>query len=51
LAARGTPAAAGVPVIGFIYGGSADTSARFVAAFRKGLSETGSAEGQNVIGS
>jgi putative ABC transport system substrate-binding protein len=30
-----------MPVVGFIYGGSADdTSARYVAAFRKGLSET-----------
>jgi putative tryptophan/tyrosine transport system substrate-binding protein len=37
-----------MPVIGFISGGSADASARFVAAFRKGLGETGSAEGQNV---
>jgi putative tryptophan/tyrosine transport system substrate-binding protein len=37
-----------MPVIGFIGGGSADASARFVAAFRKGLGETGSAEGQNV---
>jgi hypothetical protein len=37
-----------IPVIGFISGGSADASARFVAAFRKGLGETGSAEGQNV---
>ena len=37
-----------MPVIGFINGGSADASARFVAAFRKGLSETGSAEGQNA---
>src|SRR5215471_9390799 len=37
-----------VPVIGFVDGGSADGSARFVTAFRKGLSETGSVEGQNV---
>jgi putative ABC transport system substrate-binding protein len=37
-----------VPVVGLLDGGSADTSARFVAAFRKGLSETGNAEGQNV---
>jgi putative ABC transport system substrate-binding protein len=35
-------------VIGFIRDGSADTSARYVAAFRKGLNETGYVEGQNV---
>jgi hypothetical protein len=28
-------------VVGFIDGGSADGSARFVTAFRKGLNETG----------
>jgi len=38
-----------VPVVGFINAGVADTSARRVAAFRKGLSEAGYAEGQNVI--
>jgi putative ABC transport system substrate-binding protein len=37
-----------LPVVGFIRDGSADTSARFVAAFRKGLNETGYVEGQNV---
>ena len=37
-----------LPVVGFIRDGSADTSARFVAAFRKGLDETGYVEGQNV---
>jgi putative tryptophan/tyrosine transport system substrate-binding protein len=37
-----------LPVVGFIFGGSADTSASFVAAFRKGLNETGYVEGQNV---
>lgn len=37
-----------MPVIGFINGSSAETSARFVAAFRKGLNETGSVEGHNV---
>ena len=37
-----------MPVVGFIRDGSADTSARFVAAFRKGLNETGYVEGQNV---
>jgi putative ABC transport system substrate-binding protein len=30
-----------IPVVGFIAGGSPDASARFVAAFRKGLNETG----------
>jgi putative tryptophan/tyrosine transport system substrate-binding protein len=37
-----------MPVVGFIRDGSADTSARFVAAFRKGINETGYVEGQNV---
>jgi ABC-type uncharacterized transport system substrate-binding protein len=37
-----------MPVIGFINGGSADASTAFVAAFRKGLAETGFVEGQNV---
>ena len=36
------------PVVGFIRVGSADASARFAAAFRKGLNETGYVEGQNV---
>jgi putative ABC transport system substrate-binding protein len=38
-----------MPVVGFINGGVADTSAGRVAAFRKGLSEAGYAEGQNVM--
>jgi putative ABC transport system substrate-binding protein len=38
-----------MPVVGFINTGVADTSAGRVAGFRKGLSEAGYAEGQNVI--
>ena len=37
-----------MPVIGFIRDGSADANARNVAAFRKGLNETSTIEGQNV---
>src|SRR5450631_1402476 len=37
-----------MPVVGFIRDGSADTSTRYAAAFRKGLNETGYVEGQNV---
>src|ERR1700686_5063919 len=37
-----------MPVVGFIRDGSADASARFAAAFRKGLNETGYVDGQNV---
>jgi putative ABC transport system substrate-binding protein len=37
-----------LPVVAFVNGGSPDISARFAAAFRKGLNETGSVEGQNV---
>src|SRR5215831_12197895 len=37
-----------MPVVGFIRDGSADTNARYVAAFRKGLNEAGYVEGQNV---
>ncbi len=44
--ARGQQSA--LPVVGFIRDGSADASARFAAAFRKGLNETGYVEGQNV---
>src|SRR5262249_59122754 len=36
-----------MPVIGYLDAGAPETSARFVAAFRKGLSETGYAEGRN----
>jgi putative ABC transport system substrate-binding protein len=46
LAARAQQPA--LPVVGFIRDGSADASARFVAAFRKGLNETGYVEGRNV---
>jgi putative tryptophan/tyrosine transport system substrate-binding protein len=38
-----------LPVVGFIRDGSADADARYATAFRKGLSETGAIEGQNVI--
>ena len=37
-----------MPVIGFLNAGAAEASARNVAAFRKGLGETGYVEGQNV---
>ena len=37
-----------MPVVAFVFGGSADASARYVAPFRKGLNETGYVEGQNV---
>jgi putative tryptophan/tyrosine transport system substrate-binding protein len=37
-----------MPVIGFVYVGWADASAGWVAAFRKGLGETGYVEGQNM---
>jgi putative tryptophan/tyrosine transport system substrate-binding protein len=47
LAARGQQSA--LPVIGFVNSGSAaDTPTGWVAAFRKGLGETGYVEGQNV---
>jgi putative tryptophan/tyrosine transport system substrate-binding protein len=37
-----------MPVIGFVRDGSATANARHVAAFRKGLNETGTVEGENV---
>jgi putative ABC transport system substrate-binding protein len=47
LAARAQQPA--MPVVGLLRFGSADTNARNVAAFRKGLNETGYVEGQNVM--
>jgi putative tryptophan/tyrosine transport system substrate-binding protein len=38
-----------LPVVAFVHPGSADNSAGFAAAFRKGLGETGYVEGQNAI--
>jgi ABC-type uncharacterized transport system substrate-binding protein len=45
-AARAQQAA--IPVIGYLYGGSPETTGHLLAAFRKGLSETGYVEGRNV---
>jgi putative ABC transport system substrate-binding protein len=47
LAARAQQAQ--MPMVGFFRDGSADANARNVAAFRKGLSEAGYVEGQNVM--
>src|SRR6185503_20699753 len=46
LVARAQQAA--MPVVGLITGFSADAAARYVAAFRKGLNQTGHVEGQDV---
>jgi putative tryptophan/tyrosine transport system substrate-binding protein len=37
-----------MPVVGFVNGGAADAGSRYLAGFRKGLSETGFVEGQTV---
>jgi putative tryptophan/tyrosine transport system substrate-binding protein len=37
-----------MPVIGFLYPGAPELSTGIVAAFRKGLDETGFVEGRNV---
>jgi putative ABC transport system substrate-binding protein len=37
-----------VPVVAFVRDGSSEANARYVAAFRKGLNESGYLEGQNV---
>lgn len=38
-----------MPVIGYLYAGESQSNSYLVAAFRKGLSETGFAEGKNVV--
>jgi putative ABC transport system substrate-binding protein len=37
-----------LPVVGFLYNGSPEAGPQIVAAFHKGLSETGYVEGRNV---
>ena len=37
------------PVIGFLHGGASGSFAQHVAAFRRGIGETGFVEGQNVV--
>jgi putative ABC transport system substrate-binding protein len=48
MAARGGRQQPPLPVIGFLHSGSPEPNANRVAAFRKGLSEAGYVEGQNV---
>src|SRR5215475_4240990 len=38
-----------IPVVGFLHPGSAEPNASLLAAFRKGLAETGYVEGNNVV--
>lgn len=38
-----------LPIVGFVVGGAADRSARYVTAFRKGLRELDYVEGRNVM--
>jgi putative ABC transport system substrate-binding protein len=45
MAAHGQQA---LPVVGYLYSGTPETSAPWLAAFRKGLSESGFSEGRNV---
>jgi ABC-type uncharacterized transport system substrate-binding protein len=37
-----------MPVVGYLYEGSPEPTAQLLAAYRKGLSETGYVEGRNV---
>jgi putative ABC transport system substrate-binding protein len=39
----------GLPVVGFLNGSSADTTVRYLSAFRAGLGQIGFVEGQNVL--
>ena len=37
-----------IPTVGYLYAGTPDANPHFVMAFRRGLSEIGYVEGQNV---